>query len=238
MNPGKFVEVLREGFEDFYNSPVIMVPAIFLWLGVSLLSAISERVNFGLGGSWKIIVWFVFSSAIFLVLLAYAFSGIIGMCRVSLKRKTNLGDFVANADKFFLRNFLVILIIVAVGAAVGQVAYYLAFFIGKSLNFGVNAARALYLLIYFAELVGAVIFFTFSNFCLVIYETKLIGAIKHSFSIVKKEYLATLVLSVLLFVIIFLLGWVPGIFGELIEYILIIPLVSSIFTRFVVESGR
>ncbi len=151
------------------------------------------------------------------------------------KKKINARDFFSNGKRFWFRSFLILLFLLFVGIVIWAIANYGGIYAGKLLDLEVNAATLLYILIYFAGLVGILIFLTFSNVCLVVGNLNFREAVKKSIKLVKKEYLAALALNVLIFVILFLLNKVNGIWIDLIEYALLIPLFVLILTRFVLH---
>ena len=119
---------------------------------------------------------------------------------------------------------------------ISQAATRGAFYIGKSFNLAINSAQVIFVLIYFIGLVGLLIFVTFASPLLIIKDLKFKDSIKSSIKLVKKEYLATLGLSTILFILFFLINKIPGIIGEILEYAVIVPYLSIILTRFVIIS--
>jgi hypothetical protein len=238
MNTKNFFVVFKESPRGLYKNPQIFIFAAALWGIFRLLSFISVQVNYHLTTTIPIVAWLIVFSIISLAIMSFFFSGIIGFTGEAIHKKAKFRSFFSSGKKFFLRNFLVLLIIALLSIAVGRIAHYAALYIGLFLSLQLNYATALFVLIYFLELIFIVMFFTFAIFFVVLKNETAFKGIKSSFKFVKKEFLATLSLSVILFIFLFLLNKLGGFYAELVEYLIIIPFVAFIFSRFVLENSK
>jgi len=78
---------------------------------------------------------------------------------------------------------------------------------------------------------------TFSSFLLILKNYSIKKSISSSVNLVRREYLAVLSLSVILFIFFSLMGLIEGLVGEIIEYVIVIPFAASIYARFVSQTG-
>ena len=236
MRIKEFFYIISRGFNDLFKNPLLIISGLLLWVFIFLFSKISVIVNHNLNNASSLLAWLVFFSLVSLAVMSFVFSGLIKISKEIINKKRAITrNFFSGGRRFWFRNLLILLFIVIIGIVIWAIANYGGIYIGKLFNLEVNAALLLYILIYFAGLVGILIFLTFSNVCLVVYSLNFKEAVKKSIRLVKKEYLATLALNVLIFVILFLLNKVNGIWIDLIEYALLIPLFILILTRFVIH---
>jgi len=226
-----FFDLFRESLKDLFGKPLIVLPSAILGLilfGISQLGLIlAPRFQTTASN----IAWTVFVGLASLFLASYVFSGMIGLA----KKKVSWKEFSVNANGFWFRNFQILLLIVLFSFLIGRIAYYGAFFLGKTLDLEVGAALAVFLLIYFAGLIGILIFLTFSSFFLVVDKLRPRGAIRRSIGFVKRNYLMTLALNIILFVVGYLANKIPGLFGDAVIYVLVVPFFVLVLTKFVVR---
>lgn len=229
--------LFKDAGKDFYKNPIIVFPAIFLWVFIIVFSRLSVGVNYRLSNGIAIAVWLVLFSIVTLIVISFVFSGLIGMCKSVINHRGDLRDFLSNSRRFWFRNFQIMLLVVVVSIVIGKTAHYGALFFGRAFGLPVSAAQVLFVLIYFTGLVGVLMFLSFSSFYLVIYDLKVKESVLKSVGLVGREYLGVLSMSVMFFVLFFLLGRVEGIVGEVIEYVLVVPFLSVFLTRFVLRFG-
>ena len=120
--------------------------------------------------------------------------------------------------------------------AIRLISHYGAFFIGKFFDLPVSGAEILFFLIYFAGLAGVIIFLAFSNFYLVFQDLSFFDSIKKSVLLVKKEYVRTLFVIILFFVINEILNLLNNvIIVELVNSLVLAPYLALVLARFVVQ---
>ncbi len=235
------IHSLKESGKSFVKNPLIFLPSLIAMLILSILSELSTKFNSIIGNSNSFLVtgWFVLFSAICLLMLSYFFAGLIGLCFASIKGKIKSSDFFSNANKYWLKNFIIIIVMVIFFDILQLVSVYGAYFIGKSLSLSLGSAKLLLFFIYFAGLIGWLIFFTFANFFLIERGFGLMGSIKKSFSFVKLHYIEVLVLSVGFFIILQITTYLDSIavfnlikLGELLATIIVYPYLALILAFF------
>jgi hypothetical protein len=235
MRPKEFFNLFGQSLKEMLKNPIVVIPGLVLWAFLFGFSKLSFVVNHRLQNTITITSWLGFFFLVSLCAMSFVFSGLIGMSKKGVKEKIGSRDFFKSAGKHGLRNFIVLLFLSAVSALIGQIAYYGAFYIGRFLKLGVTPALAVFILIYLAGLLGVLIFFSFSNFCLVVNDLGIIKGVRSSIKLVKKEYLAALSMSVILFVVLFLFNKISGKIAEIVEYGVLLPYFAIVLTRFVIE---
>ncbi|MFH1290173.1 MAG: hypothetical protein ABIH92_02075, partial [Nanoarchaeota archaeon] len=235
MKSKDFFKLFSEGARKISGNPLMIVGSLLLGVILFVISELGEKLAINFQTTLSNILWTAFFSLVFLVLVSYFIAGLIGMALKSVKGEVKWKDFSSNANRFWFKNFQVMLLIVIVSILIGRIAHYVAMFIGRMAGLSLEAALLLFVLIYFAGLIGVLIFFTFSSFLLVKENLKVRKSVRRSFALVRREYLATLSLTIILFVIYYLLGWIPGIVGDVVVYGLALPYFVWILTKFVVS---
>jgi len=236
-----FVRLFSDSLAYFSQNTILAFPPLILLAVIFLFSKLSTAVNSQLvnTNSFVIILWFIISALIYLALTSFFLSGLIGMSKEAIRKKAKIKDFFFYSKKFWLKNLLVIIIILAVYALINLISIYGVRFIGQSLGLEINIATLIFFLVYFIGLSGILIFLTFSSFYLIINNLKIKESIKNSINLVKKNYTFVLSILIIFFIInqlleIYLVFW-NGLLFELLSAIFIIPYLSLILTRFVLQ---
>ncbi len=226
------LKIFKESFQDLYRNPIMVLPTIILLVATIVLSSLSASVNKNLHTTFLLTLWVVLFSLIVLAVMSFLFAGLISM-GLNAARKKPIINFLAPGKNFWFRNFQILLIIVVTYNIINFAAYYISFFVGKTFNLPLSAAQVLFYFLYFAGLVGIIIFLTLSSFCLLIDGKSAIASIKISIRKVKSAYLEVLITLVLFFVVDGLMNKfiTQRIIIELINSFFIIPYLSVILTR-------
>ena len=216
------------------------MPSLLLFAFFVIFSEISVEVNRKLNSDASLTAWLIFFSLISLLALGAFLSGLIGMCFEAVnKRKTKIGDFLRYSKKFWLSNFIIIIVILVFYNIIWFIAHNAAMLIGKSLNLPLGIAKGVFFVLYFAGLAGAIIFLTFSSFYLIMGDRGIFKSLRSSALLVKREYIRTLSIIIIFFAlngILELLG--NRIIIELINAVLIVPYLALVLTRFVLNSEK
>lgn len=228
--------MFKESAKDLFSNSLLFLFGFMIFVYITVLSNISVFVNRRLTNSFTMTGWFIIFILVLFAGMSYIFSGMLGFSKRILEYKAEWSDFVSYANRFWWRNFFIILLLGGTGILIGRIAHVLSFVAGKSLGFDLLAAQAFFIIIYFAGLVGGLIFLTYSNFFLVIKNLSFNRSIRHSARFVSAHYPQTLALSVIMFVVFFVLSWLAGVFGDLIEYTLLIPFFILVLMRFIILS--
>jgi len=228
------IGLFKKSFETYLKNPYIVVPSIFLWVFIIILSEISEKLNYIFQNTFLLSSWLVIFSILILLIISFFFSGLIGMCFLSINRKSNFRDFLKYSRKFWLKNFIVIITILMGINIIRYTAHNLGIIIGQFLALDVKIATGLFFILYLGGIIGFLIFFSFSSVYLISYDFSILKSIKKSFSLVKSNYIETLIILTLYFVIsqileknIFRLG------VEIINAFFIVPYFAVLLVRFV-----
>jgi hypothetical protein len=235
MKAKKFFGIFEKGLKELGRNWRIVVLSVLLGFLLFVVSKIGLAFAPSMETTFANIVWTIFFGVISIILISYFSAGLIAMAKKSIKEKAGFKEFTSKASLFWFRNFLIVLVIVLISIAIGRIAHYGALFAGKALELGVNTAVFLFVLIYFAELIGILMFFTFSNVFLIVKDLSVWASVKNSARFVKKEYLPTLCLSIVFFVIYYFVNLIPGIFGDFVAYAFVVPFAVLVLTRFVVK---
>ncbi len=235
MVKNKLLNIFRESSKKYLGNIWIVLPSVFLWIFLVAFSKLSVKVNYQIQSTFILSVWLVFYSLVYVLVVSFFLSGLVALCASLFRNQKR--NFLSSAYKFWMKNFVIIIFYILVYNCVRIVSHYSVFYIGKALNIPTNYASVLFFIVYFAGMLGILIFLTFSSFCLVIYNKSIFASIKKSIEIVKKNYIETLSVLVLLFAINKLLYHnLDFIWIEIIDAFLIVPYLAIILTKFVVDS--
>lgn len=226
----EFFGVFEKGFIDIARRPFLILPGIFIFGFIWALSKFGGNVAQGFQSSSGNIVWLVFYGLILLLMGGFVEAGWIG----SLNRK----DFFVSAWNFWWSSFLVLLIFVILFNIVNVVLYGFTFLMSLHPVVSVEVFKILSFILAFLITGGFVMFFSFSNFYVVLNDFGVLKSVRASWKLVRREYLSVLSMSVLFFVVVFLITKIEGFVGDLINYGIVLPLMFSIYTRFVAEFGK
>lgn len=240
MKEKSLLLILKSSVNDLCRNVILAILGLIMAVFLFLLSKLSVILNYKLQTTFLLSSWLVLFILVSIGVLSFFFSGLIGICALIISgKKTGFKDFLRNSNKFWLRNFVIILIIGAAGFLIGRAAHYLALYIGKGIGLELKAAQILFFLLYLAGLIGLLIFLTFSSFYLILYNYSMKDSIKKSTKLVKVEYSNTICILLLFFVIYGILHLINyENIRLLIESLLIIPYFALVLTRFVLEFGE
>ncbi len=240
MNFKDFLILLKESAISFCKNPIVAVPSVVLLVFLTLFSKVSVNINYSLVSSVAITSWLILFVLISLIGISYSFTGLISLSKSAIrKEKISPSNFLKSANKFFLKNLVIIIFVLAIYNVIRFASHYLALFIGKSLNLQTNLAVIIFFIFFTIGLLGILIFFTFSSFTLVIKNLSIKQSLFSSIKIVRQEYPATLSILLIFFVIGRILTSVLSVSFlviDIINAIIIIPYFSLVLTNFVLKS--
>ncbi len=233
MIKNPLIKIFKESFYSLFKNPLLIFPSLFLYIIFIIISDISVKINYRLQTTPMLIAWVVSFSVISLVITSFFLSGLIGMSFQATKRKIKLRDMWFYSTRFFFPNFILIFLIIALYNLIRYIAHNVALLVLKPFNVPLNIAQGAFFILYFAGLVGILIFLTFSNFYLIIKDLNITNAIKKSVSLVKKNYTYVLPIIVIFFVADAVLNLINiRLLYELVNAIFIVPYLSLILTKF------
>jgi hypothetical protein len=223
--------ILLEGFKIWVKKPSLILSGLILWAILWGISLTGKFLAPNFQTTVVNIAWTVAVAFVSFVVGAYFLAGMIGAAKEN--KEKSKWQFFSTANKFWLKNFFVILFILLVSMVVWVIAVYGARYVGRAIGLDTAKAVIVFISVYFIGLVGVLIFFTFSSFLLVIKNLNIFRAVGESVKLVRRKYLATLSLSVLFFVLFFVLDWVKNFVGDILLFGLLLPYFVAVLTRFV-----
>ncbi len=238
MDSKNFLKIFKDSFQDLIKNPVISIPSVLLLIFSIFLSKLSVKINYSLTNTFSITTWLIFYSLISLLFMSFFFSSLIGMSGEAIKGKTSIISIVKYPRRFWLSNFIIILIILLLYNLVNFISHYSSLFIGKALEASLQTAQIIFYLFYFTGLVGIMIFMTFSSFFLILKNKTIIGSIISSFNFVKNNYIYVLLCLLSFFIVGELIKLTPTIAQEFIGAIFLTPYISLVLARFLIKSTK
>jgi len=184
----KITNLFTTALKDFRKNPIVIFPTVALLIFFILFSKLSVQINYSLRSIIALQSWLAIFVVVSLAATSYFLSGLIGMSKDAINKRAAVKGFFSYSKKFWLRNLAVMIIILVVYMAINLIAQYGALGIGRALELPLNIATVIFYLIYFAGLVGVLIFLTFASFYLVAYSLPIKESIKKSISFVKSNY--------------------------------------------------
>jgi len=224
--------ILLNSLKNLFNNPIIILPSAISLLIIYSLSKISsffiETQNQYLWYSWL-----AFSSLLSLAVLSFSFSVQIHLAGSIINKKNKASMF--EGSKFWLKNLIVMVIIILVFNIIRVFSQILAFSIGRLLMLDIKPAQLIFFLFYFLGLAGIILFLTYSSFVLIIKKKSIIDSIKNSIKITKKNYILTLSISIVVFAILSILEKIISIslITESINMLILVPYLCFLLSEIV-----
>ncbi|MEK6844540.1 MAG: hypothetical protein AABX83_03910 [Nanoarchaeota archaeon] len=236
MIKNPLIRIFKESFYRLFKNPLLIFPSLFLYISLIFLSNLSVRINYKLQTTPLLTGWVVLFSIASLLITSFFLSGLIGASFQAMKGKIRLKDMLKYSKKFCLPNLAITFIIIALYNIIRYLAHNIPLLILKPFNIPLSIAQGVFFILYFAGLVGIIIFLTFSNFYLIIKDVTILEAIKKSISLVKENYLNVLSIMIIFFVINELLNLAnTKLLYELVNAIFVVPYLSLILTKFLLD---
>lgn len=240
MNVKDFFRILGKAGRDWALNPSIFIFPLLLLGVLTTLSYLATFVAPHLTTSVANLLWLVVYGLISLFVIGYALAGLIGVAHaITRNEKNQLREGLRAARASGLRNSGAIVLLVAAYNLVLWISYFLAFSAGKLLSLEVSTAQILFIFLFFIGVVSFLLFFAFTNFFVVMNRQTMRGGISHSIRLVRREYLATLSMSILFLILGQLIELVTGttsvLFKELINTLILYPYLALVITRFIVH---
>lgn len=198
--------VFKQSGRSMINNPLLFIPPIISIIFLTLLSMLSVKVNYLIGNdnSAVIILWnIIIFSLIFLSILSYFSSGLIFMFFSSIRSRAKVRDFFTGTKKYWLRTFVIMLIIFAVGTWGPVLCSYL--FSKLIILMGIKMSAFLFrfflFLIAILWILLTVTFLTFANFFLIYDDLSIMKSIKRSAIFVANKYPYVLAIMLIFYII-------------------------------------
>src|SRR3989344_6320401 len=141
MENKSITSILSESAGNFIKNPIVMLPTIASLIFMTLFSFLYSKIGRIIISQNSIIptILLIIFVLVNLLALSYLFSGLINFCLIISKnnQKAKLTDFFAAANKYWLKNFVIILIIYISYNIIRLIATYGVFYLGKSLSLSI-----------------------------------------------------------------------------------------------------
>src|SRR3989344_3103961 len=233
-------KIFKDSLLDFSKNLILVIPSFILFLLLVLISKISVKINYTLSNSITITLWFILFSLIYFLIISFISSGMIGLSKSAVLKKAKLSEFLIYGKRFWLKNFIILVLFFFIFAIlIGLLALYTKLMILLTPYFSLSekSFKVTTFVLYFIYLIGIVIFFTFSNFFLVINNLKIKESILNSFILVKRNYLSILSISIIFSALFYLTSLLNDFLANIINFIILIPYLTLILTRFLIVNA-
>lgn len=244
MNFSDFFNNLKLSFNDFIKNPFLILPTLILMFLLILLSKMSVFANHTLANTSSFILTSVFSfySLIVLLIVSFFTSMLIYFSGEAINKrfgKSSLSSFFKKSIKFWIGNFIIIIL----GIALLDLSIFLstrvAAFLGHSFDFTGDQALWLFKSIFLLCML-LIAFLAYSSFAFILEDSSIWKGIRKSIRIVKKNYISTLILIALFYLIgilIDMLGTKTNpIISSIIYSAIISPYFAIVFSRIVLNN--
>jgi|GEM_PF-2250753 len=249
------LEIFAESFKKLFEQPVIIVPFLFTMLAAALGAAIffvifflailaAEKTAASLVIAIGIIVGVIVAGALVFV-SAFFYAGAFGMAKEILnKKKVSLKTMINYGKKFWLR-LVGVYVLVSVIFLVLFALLFGVFIAGTMANASdmtdpaslfQKSSLLMFFLFFICMLLAALfmLLFLLSPFYLVLENLPVIKAIKRGFSVSLHNYLGLFGISVMFFLLNFVIGFVPFV-GGLISMFIISPAATLAWMLFAID---
>lgn len=238
MKEKKISDVLKESLKVLFLKPYLFLIGAVLFFGIWIFSRTGGKLAYNLQTTPANVIWVIFSMITFFAFLSLFSVFMIKISKNVLEKKKWNFEIGKKFFSNWISIFFVLWIFLIFFNLINLTLYaFTRIMIGLSGSFTVSPGvfKLISTLIAFAWIAGVIIFFAFSNFVIVVKEKKTISGMKGSMKIVKKKYVETLLLSISFFVLISLVRMLPEIAVDFVNYILVIPFLFVLMTKFVLE---
>jgi hypothetical protein len=232
------LKTLNNSIKVYFRNPIIILPFICIFILQLLLQPFSIMVNSNVSNSGALTHYAIFAAYLVfsLVCLSFFFSGAISM---SLSKKASFSDFSRGVRSTHKNLVLIAVNILVYFVIFKLISLPLALLISNSLSLEVTIAQGVFLVIYLILLLFSLIFLSFSSFILISERCSMIASIKKSIKFVKSNYFSVVSIFVIFFIINEILAYFLEIqifsalyVKELIDFIIIYPLLAIILSNF------
>ncbi len=232
--------IIIKSCRNFFKNPFILIPFLIQYILVFILTMISYYIlsNYLYLPTVMTLIWLGIIFIITLFIASFFMASIIGISgKVSQNKKITFRDIILFGKKFWLKNLaMIFIILISTGAVFG-----ISFLIGSLVNniVSLQISTIIYASVFIIGILAFVIFLSFSNFYIVIKNTKIFESIKKSFSLVKRNYLSVLFLWFIFIFVSFIVNLIPiAVVAQLISTFLVNPIIFLVFSLFVIERSK
>lgn len=236
MNLKSFYNILIYSLEDLVKNPWLAFFPVVFYIIAFLLSSFSISIQSSFQTSLSATLWLSsFTLIQFLLISSLSLTLTLFSLKI-INSKTKIKSLLSSKRifKFVVLTIFYIIVIMLINL----LTYTSAGYLSQSLLLSLNWAMAVFILIYLALILGILIFLTFSSFISIIQDKSILGSIKSSVQLVKSNYLLILFMGLGLYLInMFLSSLIElnSIIIDIITYLILIPYLFLVLTRFVLH---
>ena len=227
--------MLNKSLSDLFKNPLIIILSVILLIIQFLYAKVLSGLNFTqLTASYlNVNLVQILLSLPLLIPISIIYSGMIGLSLNAVKnKKESLWHYI---KKFSWKNLIIILLILIIYNLINWISFVIVFALGKFIGLSANIAGLIFFLALFIGLVGILLFLAFASFFLVI-NNGIKKGITGSISFVKRNYLETLVIIVIIFVVNSLVNLLS--FADILNAVLITPFIAVFLTRYLIMRNK
>lgn len=236
MKEKSILQFVKESLFGFCKVPALPFLGVLLFLLFWSYSKFGSAVARFFQSTTSNTLWIV-ASVVFLLICGGVFSTfliVISKDRIT-KTKTSLSVALR---KFWLKNSLTLFIFLIFFNLVNLTLFIftrIMIFASSWFTVQPETFRLLSILISFFWVAAIIIFFSFTSFFIILEDLSFLEGIKSSLRFVKKEYISTLSITVVFYALISFIKFFDSIYADLINYIIVLPLMFFVLTKFVLD---
>ena len=217
--------MIKNCIRKLLSNPVLLIPPLFLLVATIIFSSLSFNLNYKIDTTASLLAWNSFFSLFMLFFISSVAAGMISLSLAALKKEARPSDFISGVRKYYLRNFMISIILVLSYIVVFYFSFYSSFFIGKLLSLETTIASIVFYLIYFCLISTILLSISLTPIVLVTKNFSILSSFRCSIHLVRKNYLFVLSLFAILFLFNKLISMIGSpILTEVITAIVIVPL--------------
>lgn len=231
-----FSESIKESSKEFLKNPVLIALSFSFFVFLFGFSKVGAKIAPSLQTSLSNYLWVALSTLILLI-----FGGLISTLLIYFSAKSARKKSISvktALKKYWLKNFLTLLMFLIFFNLINLVLFLFTKFmllIKSQLSVSLETFRLLTILLSFIMVAGVIIFFSFTAFFIVLNDLSFKNGIKASIKFVRKEYINSLLITVIFFAIISLLHKVSSVYADIANFALVLPFMFFIITRFILD---
>lgn len=223
-----FLRSALDTFNAYGRNPLLLVPALALFLALALFRKASLVVLPQLQTNVANVFWTLLASLLLLLVLALTFTPLLVLATdIAHSRAFSLSRTLAAMRRSTVSVFSILLIVRGASAFLLFLALGAGNVVRDVLDFGSNAAFFVALIITLLGFMCGLLFFAFAPAACVFYNQGIRASMRTSARLVHKHYGSLLLVSVLISLIVFLIGrFLPELASELVKSFVLMPLLA------------
>ncbi len=236
MSDKSMFSLVKSSLANFFRSPILIALGVVLFFFFFVYSKFGGTAAHYFQTTFSNLFWVLFSTAVF-ILVSGVFTTLFIFysqkdCKI-LKIKAQ-----SAIKKFWLKNSLVVFLYLIFFNLVNLTLLLftrLLIYLSPHFRISVEMFRLSSTIIAFVWVAAIIIFLSFVSFFIVLENLPFFSAIRSSINFVKWNYIPTLSLTVIFYVVIFFINKINNAYADFLNYALVLPFMFLLLTRFVIE---